>query len=263
MTQSPAPGPALRHADPFPDRTGPAVVLLPAFPLDHRLWDDVAASLPAPLRPIAVDLPGLGSPTAGDPSLELAVDGVLALLDELGLDRAVVAGLSTGGYVAAMLAGRAPGRVAALALCDTTTEVGPPDVPADRRRAADDLEQRGIEVVLDSVAEGLGPHAGPELAGRVESVIRSMDPAGVAWVCRALAARPDTSVAVRDFPGPVLLLFGELDGPTPPAERLTALRALRPDAEAVVVPGSGHLTALEAPAEVAAALAALAARARP
>ncbi|SDN87954.1 Pimeloyl-ACP methyl ester carboxylesterase [Klenkia soli] len=250
----------LNHADPFPDRTGPVVVLLPAFPLDHHLWDDVAALLPHPLRPVAVDLPGLGSPVAGAPSLELAVDGVLALLDHLGADRAVVAGLSTGGYVAAMLAGRSPGRVAALALCDTTTQVGPPDVPADRLAVADDLEQHGIEAVLDSVAEGLGPHAGPELAGRVEAMIRAQDPGDVAWVCRALAARPDTSAAVRDLPAPVLLLFGELDAPTPPADRLPALQALRPDATTVVVPGSGHLTALEAPAEVAAALTALAGR---
>ncbi|MCO7218208.1 alpha/beta fold hydrolase [Klenkia sp. PcliD-1-E] len=250
----------LNRADPFPDRPGPVVVLLPAFPLDHRLWDDVAALLPAPLRPVAVDLPGLGSPTGGEPTLERAVDGVLGLLDDLGADRAVVVGLSTGGYVAAMLAGRAPERVAALALCDTTTGVGPPDVPADRLVAADDLEQHGIEVVMDSVAEGLGPHAGPELAERVTTMIRSQDPAGVAWVCRALAARPDTSAAVRDLGAPVLLLFGEHDGPTPPDERLVQLQQLRPDAVAVVVPGAGHLTALEAPEEVAAALADLAVR---
>lgn len=249
----------LQHSDPFPDRTGPAVVLLPAFPLDHRLWDDVAALLPAPLRPLAVDLPGLGSPVPGEPSLEHAVDGVLALLDELGLDRAVVVGLSTGGYVAAMLAGRAPERVAGLGLCDTTTRVGPPDEPDARRETARQLEGAlGIAAVLDSVAEGLGPHAGPELAGRVRQMVESRVPGEVAWVCRALADRPDTSSAVRGYPGPVLLLFGELDGPTPPDPRLTELRALRPDAATVLVPGSGHLTALEQPAAVASAVAALA-----
>jgi pimeloyl-ACP methyl ester carboxylesterase len=91
-------------------------------------------------------------------------------------------------------------------------------------------------------------------------MIRSQDPDAVAWVCRALAARPDTSAGVQAYPGPVLLLFGEHDTPTPPDERLAELRRLRPDAAAVVVPGSGHLTALEAPAAVADALAALAAR---
>lgn len=243
---------------------GLPVVLLPAFPLDHRLWDDVAALLPDTLRPIAVDLPGLGSPTAGEPSLHAAVDGVLALLDSLGVDRAVVAGLSTGGYVAAMLAGRAPDRVAALALCDTTTEVGPPDEPDARRETARQLEGAlGIGAVLDSVADGLGPHAGPELAGRVRQMVESRDPAEVAWVCRALADRPDTTEALRGYPGPVLLLAGEHDTPTPPAERLAQLRAVRPDAAVVVVPGSGHLTALESPADVADALTALAGRVAP
>lgn len=242
---------------------GLPVLLLHAFPLDHRMWDDVVALLPPGLRPIAVDLPGLGSPVSGEPSLEVAVDGVLALLDTLGVERAVVAGLSTGGYVAAMLAGRAPERIAALALCDTTTEVGPPDEPDGRRETARQLEGAlGISAVLDSVAAGLGPHAGPELAGRVRQMIDSRDPLDVAWTCRALADRPGTTDALRDYPGPVLLLFGEHDAPTPPAQRLVQLQAVRPDAESVVVPGSGHLTALEQPAAVADALTALAARVR-
>ena len=240
---------------------GLPVVLLHAFPLDHRMWDDVVALLPADLRPIAVDLPGLGSPTAGEPSLERAVDGVLALLDDLGLDRAVVAGLSTGGYVATMLAGRAPERVAALALCDTTTVVGPPDEPGARQETARQLEGAlGIAAVMDSVSDGLGPHAGPELAGRVTQMIEGQVPGDVAWVCRALAVRPDTTEALRAYPGPVLLLFGEHDTPTPPEQRLPELQAVRPDATSVVVPGSGHLTALEQPAAVADALAALAGR---
>ncbi len=243
---------------------GLPVVLLHAFPLDHRMWDDVVALLPDTLRPIAVDLPGLGSPTAGEPSLQVAVDGVLALLDVLGLDRALVAGLSTGGYVAAMLAGQAPERVAGLALCDTTTQVGPPDEPDARRETARQLEGAlGIAAVLDSVGEGLGPHAGPELAGRVRQMIDSRDPVDVAWLCRALADRPDTTEALRAHPGPVLLLFGEHDTPTPPAQRLAELQAVRPDATSVVVPGSGHLTALESPVAVADALVALAGRVSP
>ncbi|WP_298804822.1 alpha/beta fold hydrolase [uncultured Pseudokineococcus sp.] len=245
---------------PGPGPGAPVVVLLHAFPLDRSMWDDVVPLLAHRCRVLAVDLPGLGTAPVpgGDPDLGVAVDGVLALLDAEGVSSAVVAGLSTGGYVAAQLAGRAPERVAGLALASTTTRVGPPDDPDERRRTAERvLGREGLDAVMGSVDEGLSEQARaerPELAERVAATIARQRPAGVAWVCRALAARPDTTDALAGFPGPVLLLFGERDGATPPQERGRQMHDVRPDARLVVVPGSGHLTALEAPRETADAL---------
>ncbi|GAB2925746.1 alpha/beta hydrolase [Rhodococcus aerolatus] len=253
----------LAHTDHGGD--GVPVVLLHAFPLDSRTWDDVVAELGGAVRAVSVDLPGLGgSSVPGEPpSLEHAAHGVLEVLDHLGVERAVVVGLSTGGYVAAVLARDHPGRLAGLGLCSTTTRVMAPDVPAGRRDVADEVERTGsLDPVSDSVQEGLGETAHahrPDLEDRVRTVLTSQDPAGVAWVARAVAARSDTSDAVRGVPVPVLLLFGEEDTATPPA-RAHELAALRPDAELVLLPATGHLTCLERPAEVAAALTRLAAR---
>lgn len=244
---------------------GVPVVLLHAFPLDSRTWDDVVAALGGDVRAVAVDLPGLGASAVPDaaPSLEHAARGVLEVLDHLAVDRAVVVGLSTGGYVAAVLARDHPGRLAGLALCSTTTRVMAPDVPADRRAVAEELERTGsLDPVMDSVQDGLGrtAHAErPDLEDRVRTTIEAQDPAGVAWLARAIAARTDTSDAVRGVPVPVLLLFGEEDTATPP-DRAHELAALRPDAELVLLPATGHLTCLERPAEVAAALTRLVAR---
>ncbi|WP_299034000.1 alpha/beta fold hydrolase [uncultured Pseudokineococcus sp.] len=248
-TTSPGPGPG-----------APVVLLLHAFPLDRRTWDDVVPLLMSRCRVLAADLPGLGAAPVpdGDPSLEVAVDGALALLDAEGASSAVVAGISTGGYVATALAGRAPERVAGLALLSTTTRVGPPDEPGERRETAERvLGSEGLDAVLGSVEEGLSARARderPDLVERVTAMIRGQRPAGVAWTCRALAARQDTTAALVGFPGPVLLLFGEQDGATPPAERGREMHEDRPDAELVVVPGSGHLVPLEAPQQVADAL---------
>ena len=253
----------LNHTDRGGD--GVPVVLLHAFPLDSRTWDDVVAELGPDVRAVAVDLPGLGGSAvpAGTPGLEHAAHGVLEVLDHLGVDRAVVVGLSTGGYVAAVLARDHPGRLRGLGLASTTTRVMAPDVPADRRAVADELESTGsLDPVMDSVQEGLGATAHaerPELEDRVRAIIADQDPAGVAWVARAIAARADTSDAVRGVPVPVLLLFGEEDTATPPA-RAHELAALRPDAELVLLGSTGHLTCLERPVEVAAAITALAAR---
>ncbi|MEJ5945342.1 alpha/beta hydrolase [Pseudokineococcus basanitobsidens] len=246
------------HDGPGPG--APVVVLLHAFPLDRSMWDDVVPLLTGTCRVVAVDLPGLGGSAVPDvaPDLDVAAVAVLAALDDLGASSAVVAGLSTGGYVAALLAGRAPERLLALALLDTTTRLGPPDEAGPRREVAERvLGPEGLDAVMGSVQEGLSERARrerPELAERVAATIRGQRPDGVAWVARALADRRDTTGALRDFPGPVLLLFGEDDAATPPHRRARELHADRPDADLVVVPGSGHLTALEAPHAVADAL---------
>lgn len=249
-TTTPGPGPGV-----------PVVVLLHAFPLDRSVWDDVVPLLAARCRVVAVDLPGLGaSPVPADePDLDVAVRGVVAALDEEdAASSAVVVGLSTGGYVAARMVGLAPERVAGLGLLGTTTRVGPPDDPDERRATASQvLGAEGLDAVMGSVDEGLSEAARrdrPDLVERVRSSITAQRPEGVAWVARALAARHDTTDALVGFPGPVLLLFGEHDAATPPDVRGRELHDARPDARLVVVPGSGHLTALEAPEAVAAAV---------
>ncbi len=249
-TTTPGPGPGV-----------PVVVLLHAFPLDRSVWDDVVPLLAARCRVVAVDLPGLGaSPVPADePDLDVAVRGVVAALDEEdAASSAVVVGLSTGGYVAARMVGLAAERVAGLGLLGTTTRVGPPDDPDERRATASQvLGAEGLDAVMGSVDEGLSEAARrdrPDLVERVRSSIAAQRPEGVAWVARALAARHDTTDALVGFPGPVLLLFGEHDAATPPDVRGRELHDARPDARLVVVPGSGHLTALEAPEAVAAAV---------
>jgi len=249
-TTTPGPGPGV-----------PVVVLLHAFPLDRSVWDDVVPLLAARCRVVAVDLPGLGaSPVPADePDLDVAVRGVVAALDEEdAASSAVVVGLSTGGYVAARMVGLAPERVAGLGLLGTTTRVGPPDDPDERSATASQvLGAEGLDAVMGSVDEGLSEAARrdrPDLVERVRSSITAQRPEGVAWVARALAARHDTTDALVGFPGPVLLLFGEHDAATPPDVRGRELHDARPDARLVVVPGSGHLTALEAPEAVAAAV---------
>lgn len=243
--------------------SGVPVLLLHAFPLDSALWDDVLAELPAGVRAITVDLPGLGASAvpAQDPGVAVCVRGVLDVLDACGVLDAVLVGISTGGYVAAALVEVAPERVRALLLASTTSRVMAPDDPDQRRATATELDRSGtVAAVLGSADEGLGATAHrerPELVTRVRAMIGRQDPAGVAWIARAVAVRSDTSAAVRALDAPVLLLFGDEDVATP-LERAHELAALRPDADVVILPKTGHLTPLERPAGVAHAIARLA-----
>ncbi len=239
----------------------PALVLLHAFPLDSSTWHRLVPHLEQHWRVVALDLPGLGRSPVPDepPSMERAATWVLERLDELGLPRVSIFGVSTGGYVALQIAALAPERCAALVLGSTTTRVGPPDEPEERRAHADELERSGTtDVVADSAQEGLGVTARreqPDLAPRLADLIAHADPRGVAWMARAIASRSDSTATLADFPGPVQLVFGDEDAATPPTVA-AALHAVREHAPTRldVLGGVGHLAALEQPRRVAACL---------
>ncbi|TKR24308.1 alpha/beta fold hydrolase [Cellulomonas hominis] len=244
--------------------TGLPLVLLHAFPLDSRMWADVAPLVGGPV--LAVDLPGMGAAQGvalPEPALEASADAVAAVLAEAGHRRAVVAGLSMGGYVALALAERHPDLVAGLGLLDTKATADTEDARANRLRVAAAVESAGtVDEVLPMATALLGEASRerPELVARLEALIGAQQPAGVAWSQRAMAARPDRTAVLADHRGPALVLVGEEDRPTPVAEARGMAEAL--GVEAVVVPGAGHLTAVEAPHAVAAALDDLLGRAR-
>jgi len=234
------------------------LVLLHAFPLSSTMWERLAPHL-ADHTVVAVDLPGLGgSPVPADePTMRAMATLVLEALDGQGIASATFVGLSTGGYVALQVAADAPERVDGLVLASTTCWPIEPDLPDDRRATADELERSGsLEPVLGSAHDGLGETARreqPDLEPLLREVILAGDPASVAWTARAVASRDDTSAVLAGLDRPVLLLFGEEDTETPPA-RGEAMRDLRPassDTRLVVLPGTGHLTALEQPMLVA------------
>ncbi|HEX5331593.1 MAG TPA: alpha/beta hydrolase [Cellulomonas sp.] len=252
-------------------RTGPRdvlpVVLLHAFPLDSRMWDDVAPLVPGARTVLAVDLPGLGG-SAGlgtsSPALEDAADAVAETLAAVGVERAVVVGLSMGGYVALALLDRHRGLVAGLGLLDTRSTPDDDAARANRLRIAAELESSGtVDAVRPMATALLGETSRtlrPELADRVGALIGQQAPAGVAWSQRAMAARPDRTPVLRRFAGPSLVLVGDEDVAAPVAAAEHMAAALRAP-HLVVVPHAGHLTAIEDPDAVAEAIGDLAGRA--
>ncbi|RYV50670.1 alpha/beta fold hydrolase [Pengzhenrongella frigida] len=256
-------------------RTGRVpLVLLHGYPVDHRMWDDVVDLLPGDRTVVAPDLPGLGvSPSGQDvaaalgrpaePSLETAADAVAATLRAAGIDRAVVAGLSMGGYVAMALVERHPDLVAGLGLLDTKSTADDAGARANRLRVAAAVQADAtVDAVLGMRRALLGETSlvqEPDLVDRLERWIRSQGPGGIAWSQRAMAVRPDRTDVLAGFGGPALVVIGAEDTVTPLAAAQHLVGAL-PQAELVVVPRAGHLTSVENPEPVAAALDALALR---
>ncbi|AUG79706.1 alpha/beta hydrolase [Kitasatospora sp. MMS16-BH015] len=244
------PAPAVRERG-----SGTPLVLLHAFPLSARMWDTQRELIPGPdgqdARVITPDQRGFGyTPLGeGEPSLDLVADDLARLLDELGLERAVIGGLSMGGYVAMAFARRHPGRILGLLLADTKATADPEPARLNRERIAKAVLARDSVSLLaeENLAENLlGPATMPELTAHVRELIAEASPAAVAWAQRAMAARPDSLDVLAGLDCPAAVVVGEADTVTPLIEAQLMTEAL-PDAELTVIPSVGHLSSLEAP----------------
>ena len=234
---------------------GPPVVLLHAFPLTGEMFEPQWTALEGGARFIIPDLRGFGRSDTGSSPNEMGAmaDDVLGLLDHLGIESAVVGGVSMGGYASLALLRNDPSRVRALVLADTQTSAD--DAPARERREATALDvlARGPEALLPSVDKLLGPSASPELRARVSTWITGGSPEGFAAAQRGMALRPDARDILARFGGPVLVVVGAEDVLTPPA-KARAMADLVPGSEFVEIRGAGHLANLEQPAAFNAAL---------
>lgn len=232
------------------------LALLHPFPLDAGFWSAVAPLLAADRPLLTPEFPGLGAAAAAaGAGVDAAADEVAALIARGAPGgRAAVCGLSLGGYVALSLAVRHPERVAALVLADTRAEADTPEARQGRLDGAARVRAEGLSGFLDELLPRLvaaGDHAA--LTG-ARAIADRQSPEGVAAVLEALAARADRVADLPAVAAPTLVVVGEADGLTPPPFSETLAHAI-PDAELAVIPGAGHLTALERPEEFAAAVA--------
>ncbi len=245
--------------------SGAPVVLLHAFPMDSTLWAAQRAALGrAGHRVIAPDLPGFGgSALAQDaPSLDVMADAVVELLDHLGIERAVVGGLSMGGYVTMALLRRHPDRLSAIILADTKAGADVPEAAANRETVAAEVESAGTtagiaDAMLPNLLGATTRGSRPEVVATVRRWILAQPAPGVAWAQRAMAVRPDSLVDIGAFGRPMLVLYGSEDTISPAADAALMVEAARSggsDTTVVEIPSAGHLSAVEDPDAVTHAL---------
>ena len=104
------------------------------------------------------------------------------------------------------------------------------------------------EIMLPKLLSTVALQTKPDLVRQVRSAIERTKVSGIAGALMAMAGRPDSVPLLARIACPVLVLTGELDGPTPPADgRFMAERI--PGARLEIIPQAGHLSNLERPAE--------------
>ncbi|VEI13772.1 alpha/beta fold hydrolase [Trueperella bialowiezensis] len=241
-------------------RTGPKsdlpLVLLHALPLDSTMWDQVRQEL-GDLDVITFDAPGFGDSPRGEelsdaePNMKTFVDAIKQRLDELGVLRIALGGLSMGGSVAADFTAAYPHMVAGLALMDTNITADDADRKAFRRSVAEMADRgEGYEAVKDWTTTMVGSAASDQVRESLDARFRALPNAGLAWIQRAMANREDRSDAVGLVKGPVYFIRGTED-PTASLESYMQL-ALRADQPRIKeIEGVGHFAADENPVELA------------
>ncbi len=236
--------------------SGPPLVLVHGYPLDGAMWSGVARVLAAKFRVLKPDLPGRGeTPVASGATLEDSADFLDAILAGLP-GPAGVAGFSMGGYVALALARRKPAKLAALALVDTRAQADDEAGRARRDEAIATVRSAGVAAIADAMVPKLLTPASlgnEDLVGRLRRIIMRQTPETVEADLAAMRDRPDARPGLASIGVPALVVVGAQDALTPPADS-EAMAAAIPGARLVTIPGAGHLTPMERPGAVAAAL---------
>ncbi|MEU6596109.1 alpha/beta fold hydrolase [Streptomyces flaveolus] len=238
------------------------LVLVHGHPFDRTMWQPQLTEFAATRRVIAPDLRGYGaSPvTPGKVPLARHAEDIAELLDHVGVDTFVLAGLSMGGQIAMECAARLGDRIRGLVLADTFPEAETPEGRRSREAMAGRLLAEGMRGYADEVLEKMvAPYADPEVKAHVHRMMTATSPEGAAAALRGRAERPDYRALLATLPVPALVVVGTDDTYTPVAGA-EAMHAALPDSVLHVVEGAAHLPNLERPAEFNRALAEFLAR---
>jgi 3-oxoadipate enol-lactonase len=240
----------LRYLDRGPRETRRVLLLVHGFPLGVGMWAPQIDAWPG-WRLVVPALPGFdGSDPAVSPSIDAYAAQVVSLLDHLRIRRGVVAGLSMGGYVVFGVLRQAAGRIGGMILADTRSGPDTEEAKTGRRRLLESLEREGAAgVAQDLLPKLLGRTSQaerPEVARQLTTLIARQPVESIASATHALMERPDSTALLPAVAVPALVIVGEEDTLTPPAES-ERMQAAIPGAGLVRIPGAGHMSNMENP----------------
>lgn len=230
--------------------TKPAIILIHAFPTDHRLYEPQVNDLKKQFNVIAVDLKGFGKAPAADGNAITMADyatQVKEIMDTQHIDKAIIGGVSMGGYVTLAFLKQYPNQVRGIILSDTQAIADTEEAKTKRETNATNVLKNGTsQLVKDFLPTLLSPNADQHLVVFLQDIMASQSPQGVASALRGMALREDTSQVLSAAKVPTLILAGEKDVIISP-EQSKKMHDLLPGSKLVVIPNAGHLSSLEQP----------------
>lgn len=234
---------------------GHAVVLIHGYPFNRSLWTEQTDALTSRFRVVTPDLRGFGESASGERdgsegpvTMNRMAQDVAELMDHLGIEQAVIGGLSMGGYVALAFVKQFPSRVKALVLADTRAQADTEEGKQTRHQQAEKALSEGMAGIADAMLPKLltpdTVSKRPEVVKRVRDMMLKTKPQGAASALLGMAERDDQSEFISTIRVPTMIVVGREDALTPLADSEKMQSKIAPS-RLVVIENAGHVSNLE------------------
>lgn len=241
------------YNDEGPDQS-PVIIFIHGFPFNRSMWHLQTEALKENYRVIAYDIRGFGNSDAGDEdfSIELFVYDLLNLMDALKIGKAMLCGLSMGGYIALNAIVRFPERFSALILCDTHCIADSPEAKETRLKNIENIREKGIEKYAGETLKKLFAEesfkTNTEGIAAVEEMILKTNIQSLYLTLHGLSERKETCSSLPEINVPVLILVGKEDIITPP-DAARFMHGKIKHSVLHIIDRAGHVSNIENPGE--------------
>ena len=239
----------ISYTDEGPDNA-PVIILIHGFPLNKSMWNKQVEALIETYRVIAYDVRGHGNSTSGtdDFTIELFVTDLIRLMDALKIEKAMLCGLSMGGYIALSAVENFPKRFGALILCDTNCVADTPEAKGKRMMSIESIQKNGLEQYAnESLANLFAPESfvtNKEKIALVKEMIKGTSVQSLSNTLIALSKRKETCAGLATIHIPVLIIVGKEDKITPPEAALLMQKKIK-GSKLNIIEHAGHLSNIE------------------
>lgn len=238
---------------------GEPMLLIHGYPLSGALFSRVRDELSMYFQVITIDLRGYGMSETPDipDSIQVYAEDALALLDHLGIETAIVGGMSMGGPITLEMYQLAPERFSGMILIDTIAAAATPAEAGQWRGVAEMVEMGGIAAILPVVVHemlsGDTRMMHPELVSYLETVMLAASAEAGIGGATALATRPDYTALLPQIQVPTLVYVGQ-DDMIYPFEIARMMHQAIPGSELAIIPNAAHAAIFEEPGQSAMAI---------
>lgn len=229
------------------------IIFIHGFPFNRKTWQPQVEFLKKKYRVITYDIRGFGKSELGDEvtSIDLFATDLITLMDVLKIKKAIVCGLSMGGYILMNAVSRFPERFEAIILSDTQCIADSVEAKEKRYQTINQIEAKG----LDEFAEGYVMNIftaqtiknKEKVVEEVKKIILSTSPRTIVATLKALAQRRESCNLLKKVSVPALIICGNEDTVTPLSQSELMFNTL-PNAQLKTIENAAHMSNLEQPA---------------
>jgi 3-oxoadipate enol-lactonase len=228
------------------------LIFIHGFPFDKSCWEHQFNYFKQTNRVITYDVRGFGDSgnNSEKPNIDLFADDLINLMDALKIEKAIVCGISMGGYILLNAIGRYPERFEAVILCNTQCSSDSIEAADKRHFAIQQIEAGGIHEFASGTVKKMfsadtQAHQ-KELAERLKNQVLSISPKILISTLNALLKRKDACSSLNRITVPTLILCGEEDSVISPSQSQFLHRNI-PGSTFIKLEKAGHLSNLDQP----------------